>query len=137
MKNFDEKILDHFEDEPAKPWYQHWSVIFGPVVIFAIGVLFRIQYWPFALHIMATGLLLILFRSLVFFLSKKREAVEWIYFLGRLSLISVLAINFAFQKINRSVLLAALIFFGIGVLFYIMKKKKPEDEHADHPADDY
>ncbi len=137
MKKIDETVLDQFDEVPIKRWFQHWSVVFGPVVIFAVGVLFRVQHWPFALELMAVGLVLILCRSFIFFFSKKRENLEWIYFLGRISLISVLAANFAFQKMPRSILLGAMLLFGISVMVYILRKKRPEDEHAENHEDDY
>jgi predicted membrane channel-forming protein YqfA (hemolysin III family) len=136
MENFEEKILDRFNDEPSRTWIHHWSIVFVPISLFAIGVLFRFMHWPYARIIMAVGLILILLRSCIFFFTKKRSWDEWFYFLGRVSLISVLAIDFAFFPMNRKIMLLALTFFAIGVLIYVVRKKKAADE-VENQEDDY
>ena len=137
MEKDEEQILDQFEDEPQRQWYQHWSIVFGPVVLFIIGMLFRIQHWPRSMFIIALALFLILLRSFVFFFIKPRPLHEWIYFIGRIALISVLVVDFAFVALERKWLLTALTLFAIGVMVNLLRRDKGTTAEPEQPEDDY
>jgi len=136
MAENDDDVLDRFEDEPERHWLQHWSIVFGPVVLFIVGVLFRIQHWPGASFLIAAALTLILLRSFIFFFSKRRAIDEWFYFLGRIGLISVLVVDFAFIEVGRKWMLAALSLFAVGIIFYLFRRKEKQDP-GEGPDDDY
>jgi cbb3-type cytochrome oxidase subunit 3 len=137
MEDFRKKILDWHEDEPTKHWYHHWAIAIAPVIVFAIGALFKLMHWPLASWLMGMALFLILFRSFVLFFSKKRAAHDWIYFIGRITLIAALAVNFAIFHLPKKILLIALTLFGISVLAFLLKKKTPADEAPESNDDDY
>lgn len=137
MKKNLEKVLDHFEEEPSKRWFQHWLTIFIPAVLFVVGAIFKTFHWKFALVLMAIGLSLIVLRSILLFMLKTRDLAEWFYFLGSLALVLALAIDFAFIQVNRKIRIASFILFCLGVLMYLLKKKNPADELADNPEDEY
>lgn len=137
MEDFREKILDWHEDEPTKRWYHHWFFALLPALVFAIGTVFKLMHWPKASWIIGFALFLILLRSCLLFFSKKRNVFDWIYFIGRITLILALAVHFALVHLPKKVLLSALTLFGISVLTFLLQKKSPADEAPENADDDY
>jgi hypothetical protein len=136
MSEDPETILDSFEDEPVRPWYFHWSVMYGPVLLLITGVFFRLMHWPWASLLMAAGLTLLIVRSIIFFFTRKRAFDEWFYFLGRITLVTVLVVNYGFRPVGKTWLLGSLVFFAIGVLLYALSKRRPA-EAKETAEDDY
>jgi|JI10StandDraft_1071094.scaffolds.fasta_scaffold01946_1 small-conductance mechanosensitive channel len=130
-------LLDQFEDEEVSKWFHHWSIVYGPILVLCIGMVFRIQHWPGASLIISASLLLILVRSFIFFFTKKRLLYEWLYFIGRITLIIALAINFGFIPLQKTVMLTVLGVFSLGVLAFVFRKRTPADDEPEKQEDDY
>lgn len=137
MAKWDFDILDRFEDEPEKQWLHHPVVVYGPIIILIIGVVFHLQHWPASRLIMLIGLMAMMVRSSIFFFSKKRKTAEWAYFVGR-QLFSVLVVML-FMRIpfDRRFLIASFLLFAGGWAFFAFNKKKGPDEKDDKIEDDY
>src|SRR5690606_7522531 len=89
-----ENILDRFDEELEKQWFHHWLVVYGPVGLFIVGVVFRFMKWPFSSLILVAALSAMVIRSFIFFFSKKRRTSEWFYFLGRIAFTLLLILMF-------------------------------------------
>ncbi len=139
MPKWDFDVLDRFEEEPEKQWLHHPLVVYGPIIILIIGVVFHIQHWPAARLITLTGLMGMMVRSAIFFFSKKRNVAEWSYFTGR-QLFSVLVVMlFIGIPFDRRYLIVSFLLFAGGWAFYAFNKKKSPEENSndDKIEDDY
>lgn len=130
-------ILDQFEDEAESKWYHHGAIVYGPIVLLSIGLIFRVQHWPGARLILLVAMLLIMLRSFIFFLSTRRKWFEWIYFTSRIALMIALAYQFGWDFGNSRFMIFALAFFCFGVLLYLFKTRKQTDDHIEKEEDDY
>ena len=136
MGENDEEVLDRWKETPEKQWYEHWTLVYLPIILIIIGVIFNLQHWPFAGSIMAVGLFFAMIKSFIYFFVKKRPLVEWIYFLARITLFVALLINFGFIQLNTSTFAVILLIYAFGVIVHLIKSKsKSRDEEK--PEDDY
>jgi len=131
-----EDVLDQWKETPEKQWYEHWTLVYLPVIFIIIGVLFNIQHWPFASGIMAIGLFLAMLKSFIYFFVKKRPPHEWVYFLARITLFVVLLINFGFIQLSSSTFMVILSIYAVGVVVHLIKSK-PKRREEENPEDDY
>jgi hypothetical protein len=137
VKNSPEKILDQFDEDQTPRWFEHWTVVYLPLALFILGLIFRFQHWPFALLLISSGLMAIMLRNLVFFFSKRRPFGEWAYFVGRMVLFAALILHFAFRMYSIKRIFVALIFFAIGVAIYWLTKNKANDDKMEKLEDDF
>jgi uncharacterized membrane protein len=137
MEKNAESILDQFDEEQEIRWFHHWSITIAPIAMLCIGMIFRMQHWPYASMIIAGSLMLLLLRSGIFFFSKKRKTHEWIYFCARVYLNLVLVAFFWGNMLSGRSIAIALVIFTIGVLTYVFHKKDNSEKLAEKQEDDY
>jgi hypothetical protein len=135
MEDFRKKILDWHEDQPTKHWSQGWLVAGTPVFVFSVGAVFKLMQWPWATTMIAIALFLILLRSFVLFFSKVRDLYDWIYFIGRVTLMLALAVNFTFLPLSKHILFASLGLFAISAITFFFKSKS--NDSINEAEDDY
>jgi hypothetical protein len=134
---FSEKILDQFDEDRDRRWFEHWSVVFVPLFLFILGLVFRIMHWPFASLLIASGLGAILIRNVIFFFSKSRSFAEWAYFIGRMFLVTTLILHFGLRFYSiRSIFIGLCVFF-VGVLIYWLKRDKGDLNQPENLEDDF
>jgi hypothetical protein len=130
------RILDQF-DEEEKKWYHHWSVYYGPVLVFILGVLMRIMHWPGANLILVLGLAGTFIRSTIFFFIKKQSPVNWIYFFARQIFTVIIAMHLAYGPfgIGNTMLIVAFTIFTLAAIIKLFEKKKGKDDPGQEPED--
>jgi len=139
MAKWDFDILDRFDDEPEKQWFQHPAVVFGPIIILIIGVIFHLQHWAYSRLIILIGMMAMMVRSSIFFFSKRRKTAEWLYFVGR-QLFSVLVVMlFMGIPFNKRYLLYSFLLFAGGWAMFSFSRKSDADENSneDKIEDDF
>jgi O-antigen/teichoic acid export membrane protein len=137
MSDQEEIILDQFEETRAPRWFEHWTVVYIPIVFFIVGLIFRLQHWPYSSWLIAGGLLLMLIRSAIFFFSKKRKLNEWIYLIGRFSLFLVLINHFTSTFGSPRLLFSGLVIYGVCIIVYLVLKRKTQELPQEKLEDDY
>jgi|LakMenEpi03Aug12_release.lakeMendotaPanAssembly.Ray.scaffolds.fasta_scaffold225520_3 hypothetical protein len=137
MQKSGHEILDQFEDEAERKWFHHGAIVYGPLVLLCIGLIFRVQHWPGSRLILFSAMLLIAARSFIFFFSTKRKWFEWIYFFSRIALMATLVYYFAWGSGNKRLMIIALSFFSLGVLVYFVKTRKQVSDTIEKEEDDY
>ncbi len=139
MAKWDFDILDRFDEEPQKQWFHHPIMVYGPIVILIIGVIFHMLHWPFSRFILLVGLMAMMVRSSIYFFSKTRKIAEWIYFTGR-QLFSVLIVMlFIGIPFDRRYLIVSFLLFACSWAFYSFSKKENIEQNPDEDKieDDY
>jgi len=139
MAKWDFDILDRFDDEPEKQWLYHPLVVYGPIIILIIGVIFHTMHWPASKLIILIGLMAMMVRSSIFFFSKRRKIAEWAYFVGRQFFSVLIVMLFIGFSIDRTYLITSFLLFAGGWAFFEFNKKKDQDEttNEDKIEDDY
>lgn len=136
MEKIEEDVLDRWTETPEKQWYEHWALVYLPIIFIIIGVIFNIQDWPCAQLIMAIGLFFAMVKSAIYFFVKVRPFHEWIYFLARITLFVFLLINFGFVQLRSSTFAVILSIYALGVIVHLVKSK-PKRRDEENPEDDY
>ncbi|HEY8403640.1 MAG TPA: hypothetical protein VIK71_03425 [Flavobacteriales bacterium] len=139
MRKFLGDVLDQFDEEPEKQWFQHPIIIYGAVIILIIGVLFRIMEWPFSHHLILLGVVLMMVRSTIFFFTKMRKFAEWLYFLSRMNLSVAIILTFLSPLSSHNYISLSLAAFGFCYLILVLSqpkqnKNQPTQENIE---DDY
>jgi hypothetical protein len=137
MQKNEQDILDQFDEEVQRKWYHHGLVVYGPMLLLSIGLVFRVQHWPGARLILLFAMLMIMVRSFIFFLSSSRKWFEWIYFSSRITLMIALVYQFAWDFGNSTFMVFSLSFFSCGVLLYLFMTRKQTVEQPEREEDDY
>ncbi|MBX7052377.1 MAG: hypothetical protein K1X54_10105 [Flavobacteriales bacterium] len=137
MIKFSEKILDQFDEDRDRRWFEHWTVVYLPILLLIVGLLFRIQHWPFSSLLIASGLGAILIRNFIFFFSKSRSFAEWSYFVGRIFLVVTLILHFGLKHYSIRSIFIGLCVFATGALIYWLKREKKSDHQPEQIEDDF
>jgi hypothetical protein len=137
MQKNESDVLDQFEEEEEKRWYHHALIVYGPIALFSIGLIFRAQHWPGARLIITLAMALLVARSFIYFFTSRRKWFEWIYFSSRIVLLIALMFTFGWNVDNKPILIPALIYFAFGVLIYFIKTRNQKPEKHEKEEDDY
>ncbi len=137
MQKSEPELLDQFDEETERKWFHHSAVVYGPMVMLCIGLIFRVQHWPGTRLILLLAMALIVTRSFIYFFSSQRKWFEWIYFASRILLMLTLVYYFVWSSGNRRLMVFALSFFSIGVLLYFFNTRKQKSDLIEREEDDY
>lgn len=133
------EVLDRFEEEPQKRWFHHWLIVFGPVCLMIMGILFRLAHYPYAVVLIIAGLVTMLLRSGIFFFTKSRSVLEWIYFIGRIAFSAMIILIFLGYRIDHILLLVCSVLFVASTvsLNFRGKKERQNASQEENIEDDY
>src|SRR5690606_13733278 len=122
MRKFLGDVLDQFDEEPEKQWFQHPIIIYGAVIILIIGVLFRIMEWLFSHHLILLGFVLMMVRSTFFFFTMMHNFAEWLYFLSRMNLSLAIILSFLSPLSSHNYISLSLAAFGFCYLILVLSQ---------------
>jgi cobalamin biosynthesis protein CobD/CbiB len=139
MKKFLGEVLDQFDEEPEKQWFQHPVIVFGAVIILIVGVLFHIMHWPFSRFLILLGIALMMVRSSIFFFTKKRKLTEWLYFLSRMNLSVAIIMTFLYPMSEHRYMSISLAAFGLCYMILVLTQPKQDKSSSkqENIEDDY
>jgi cobalamin biosynthesis protein CobD/CbiB len=139
MKKFLDEVLDQFDEEPEKQWFQHPVIVYGSVIILIIGVFFQLMTWPFSRLLILIGIALMIARSTIFFFTKKRKFTEWLYFLSRMNLSVAIILTFLSPMREHRYISLSLAAFGICYLVLVLTQSKQDKNgnKQENIEDDY
>lgn len=82
----------------------------------ALALLFNLLKWPGVSILASIGFLLISIRYLLLFFSAERKFSDWMYFLGRITLLLTVATFFVLDQPVRLLFALPAIFFILGLM---------------------
>ena len=139
MEKFPGDVLDRFDEEPEKQWFQHPIIVYGSVIILIVGVLFRLMHWPYSRLLILIGIVLMIARSTIFFFTKRRKLTEWLYFLSRMNLSASIIMTFLSPMRDHRYISLSLAIFGISYLILVLTQPNQDKNtiKQENIEDDY
>lgn len=121
MPESNHTILDRDDPVSAKKWFESPLLFWLSFPVIFIGVIFKLQHWPWATMMLIAGSGITLLRLSLIFLKRKRQSHEWLYFLGGMAVIVWIILFFVFDVRSSLVKLVFMLLFAAGILGYLFK----------------
>lgn len=117
-----EEILDYRERRKTRRRV-YGLVYIAAVVLFAYWFIAEIAHWPYAGHALLTGLFLLALVSLFKFIRDRKTGLyQLFYFVGKLSLLVAIFLNFSHFPYAEVAMWIAFAGFATGILLLSFRK---------------
>lgn len=121
MPESDHTILDREDPVQSKQWFESPVLFWLSFPVMFIGVIFKVQHWPFGNLIILFGVTVSFLRILFAFFKKTRSIYYWFYLIGALAVIAWLLLYLVFDIQQPWMKLVFMSFMALGFMGYLLK----------------